>query len=162
MVVVCRRGARHHPRDHGGGLPLGRRIALAGTRAGRLRARPRSPAAAGVILVPSNVIPQPRWLRALAAMPLEPETLWVDPAQVAVVDTDDPEAGARRRRPRGERGRVRRHPARAGSTVVEEPRNHKAASPVRTAGDLRRAESWLLRGLIKDTEGVHVAPRRSG
>ena len=72
------------------GLPLGRRLALAGARAGLASAPSSEPGRRRLILVPCNVIPQPRWLRALAAMPLQPETLWVDPAQVAVVDTDYP------------------------------------------------------------------------
>lgn len=134
------------------GLPLGRRLVLAGARAGLASAPSSEPGRRRVILVPSNVIPQPRWLRALAAMPLQPETLWVDPAQVAVVDTDDPKPvldAAGRATSAAEcvaalKGRF---------ATIEGTADHKGRFAVRTAGDLRSAESWLLRGLIKDSEG---------
>jgi phosphatidylglycerophosphate synthase len=145
------------------GLPLGRRIALAGTRAGLSTTAPSDPGPRRLILVPSNVIPQPRWLRALAAMPLQPETLWLDPALVAVVETSDPKPvldAASRAVGVAEcvatlRGRF---------TVVEGAADPKGRFPLRTAGDLGAAEAWLLRGLIKDTEGVmsrHVERRIS-
>jgi phosphatidylglycerophosphate synthase len=134
------------------GLPLGRRLLLAGARAGLASAPSSEPGRRRVILVPSNVIPQPRWLRALAAMPLQPETLWVDPAQVAVVDTDDPKPvldAAGRAVSAAEcvaalKGRF---------ATIEGTADDKGRFAVRTAGDLRGAESWLLRGLIKDSEG---------
>jgi phosphatidylglycerophosphate synthase len=134
------------------GLPLGRRLVLAGARAGLASAPSSEPGRRRVILVPSNVIPQPRWLRALAAMPLAPETLWVDPAQVAVVDTDDPKPvldAAGRATSAAEcvaalKGRF---------ATIEGTADDKGRFAVRTAGDLRGAESWLLRGLIKDSEG---------
>jgi len=136
-----------------GGLPLGRRIALAGTRAGLSTTASWEPGAHRLILVPSNVIPQPQWLRALAAMKLKPETLWVDPAQVAVVETSDPKpvldaAG----RARGVAECVAT--LRERFTVVEGAADAKGRFLLRAAGDLGAAESWLLRGLIKDTEGV--------
>jgi phosphatidylglycerophosphate synthase len=134
------------------GLPLGRRLVLAGARAGLASAPCSEPGRRRVILVPSNVIAQPRWLRTLAAMPLQPETLWVDPAQVAVVDTDDPKPvldAAGRAASAAEcvaalKGRF---------ATIEGTADQKGRFTVRTAGDLRRAESWLLRGLIKDSEG---------
>ncbi|HYU15930.1 MAG TPA: hypothetical protein VEL05_07660, partial [Candidatus Acidoferrum sp.] len=81
------------------GLPLLRRTALAAARAGivdvRLEASdtlPRDAATAAglrrVILLPSNVIPQPHWLRGLREMPLPPDTLWVDSAMAAVIETE--------------------------------------------------------------------------
>jgi phosphatidylglycerophosphate synthase len=134
------------------GLPLGRRLALAGARAGLASAPSSEPGRRRLILVPCNVIPQPRWLRALAAMPLAPETLWVDPAQVAVVDTDDPKPVLDAA---GRAGSVAECVAALGErfTTVEGNADDKGRFAVRTAGDLRGAESWLLRGLIKDTEG---------
>ena len=134
------------------GLPLGRRIALAAARAGLATAPSSEPGPRRLVLVPFNVIPQPQWLRALAAMPLPPETLWVDPAEVVVVETSDPKP-------------VLDATGRAGAaaecvtmlrerfTVVEGAADAKGRFPLRTAGDLRAAESWLLHGLIKDTEG---------
>jgi len=136
-----------------GGLPLGRRIALAGTRAGLSTTASGEPGPHRLILVPSNVIPQPQWLRALAAMTLQPEMLWVDPAQVAVVETSDPKAvldAAGRARGVAECVATLRE----RFTVVEGAADAKGRFPLRAAGDLGAAESWLLRGLIKDTEGV--------
>ncbi|MGH7365191.1 MAG: hypothetical protein ACREKQ_12585, partial [Candidatus Rokuibacteriota bacterium] len=92
------------------GLPLLRRIVLAAERAGfeRILVHPRacpSPrllagtaaAALGavttvapcarLVLVPVNVLPQARWLRALREMPLDPETLAVDSSLTAVVES---------------------------------------------------------------------------
>jgi phosphatidylglycerophosphate synthase len=145
------------------GLPLGRRITLAAARAGLSTIASSEPGPRRLILVPSNVIPQPRWLRVLAAMPLQPETLWVDPAQVAVVETSDPKPILDAA---GRAGGVGECVAtlRERFTVVEGPADIKGRFPLRAAGDLDAAESWLLRGLVKDTEGVmsrHVERRIS-
>ena len=135
------------------GLPLGRRIELAGARAGLASPAALEPGRCRVILVPSNVIPQPQWLRALAAMPLPLDTLWVEPAQVAVLETSDPKP-------------VLDAAGRAASAaeclpmlrerfpVVEGAADATGRFPLRTAGDLHAAEAWLLRGLIKDSDGV--------
>ena len=152
MVVDAGAAPEITPETMVAGLPLGRRLALAGARAGLASAPSSEPGRRRVILVPSNVIPQPRWLRALAAMPLQPETLWVDPVQVAVVDTDDPKPvldAAGRATSAAEcvaalKGRF---------ATIEGTADDKGRFAVRTAGDLRSAESWLLRGLIKDSEG---------
>ena len=48
--------------------------------------------------------------------------------------------------------------------MVEGPADLTGRFPLRAAGDLDAAESWLLRGLVKDTEGVmsrHVERRIS-
>ena len=165
LLVVVAAGATPDitPETMVAGLPLGRRLALAGARAGLASAPPSEPGRRRLILVPSNVIPQPRWLRALAAMPLQPETIWVDPAQVAVVDTDDPKpvldaagrAGSAAECVAALKGRF---------ATMEGTADPRGRFVVRTAGDLRRAESWLLRGLIKDSEGFmsrHVERRIS-
>ena len=154
LLVVVAAGAAPDitPETMVAGLPLGRRLLLAGTRAGLVSAPSSEPGRRRVILVPSNVIPQPRWLRALAAMPLQPETLWVDPAQVAVVDTDDPKPvldAAGRASSAAEcvatlKGRF---------ATIEGTADHRGRFALRAAGDLRQAESWLLRSLIKDSEG---------
>jgi phosphatidylglycerophosphate synthase len=144
------------------GLPLGRRIALAGARAGLATAASSEPGPRRLILVPSNVIPQPQWLRTLAAMPLRPETLWVDPAQVAVVETSDPkpvlDAAGRAD------GSECVTTLRERFKVVEGAADAQGRFPLRTTRDLEAAESWLLRGLVKDTEGFmsrHVERRIS-
>ena len=152
MVVAAGAASDITPETMVAGLALGRRLALAWARAGLASAPSSEPGRCRVILVPSNVIPQPRWLRALAAMPLQPETLWVDPAQVAVVDTDDPKPVldiAGRATSAAEcvaalKGRF---------ATIEGTADHRGRFAVLTAGDLRGAESWLLRGLIKDSEG---------
>jgi phosphatidylglycerophosphate synthase len=145
------------------GLSLGKRIALAAVRAGLAPADETTPGRRRLILVPANVIPQVQWFRALKEMPLESETLWVDPALVAVVETDDPEpvlAAASRAASPAElisalSGRFK---------TVEAPANAKGRFAVHKATDLRAAETWLLRGLIKDSEGFmsrHVERRIS-
>jgi phosphatidylglycerophosphate synthase len=84
------------------------------------------------------VIPQPKWLGALLETPIKPERLYAEASSVAVIETDDPR------------------------TILSK-HFHGRAAP-RTFGqegrfiltneeDYRRAEDWLLRGLVKDTEG---------
>src|SRR5262249_31864911 len=134
------------------GLPRGRRTARAtgaaalptGDEQGSGR-RPPPPR-------PANVTPQVQWLRSLKDMPLDPETLWVDPAMVAVVETDDPEpvllAAARAASPAdlisSLSGRFK---------PIEAPASPKGRFVVRATADLRAAETWLLKSLIKDSEG---------
>jgi phosphatidylglycerophosphate synthase len=145
------------------GLSLGQRLALAGARAYLTPAGESQTGPRRIILVPDNVIPQTQWLRSLREMPLEPETLWVDPAQVAVVETDDPG-------PVLAAAACAPSPAELISALsgrfktIEAPANAKGRFAVRTVADLRAAESWLLRGLIKETEGFmsrHVERRIS-
>jgi phosphatidylglycerophosphate synthase len=134
------------------GLSLGRRIELAAARAGLASPAALEPGRRRLILLPSNVVPQPQWLRTLADMPLAPETLWVDPALVAVLETSDPkpvlEAAGR-----GQSAAECVSALRERFTVVEGAADAKGRFPLGAAGDLRAAEAWLLRGLIKDTEG---------
>jgi len=82
---------------HVAGIPIERRIALAAARAGFggiVSAAAGGAAAASaprrIVALGGHVLPQPAWLRALLAMPLEPETLYVDDGAVAVIDTDEP------------------------------------------------------------------------
>jgi len=165
LLVVIAAGGEPQitPETMVAGLTLARRIALAAARAGLASADEPEPGRRRLILLPGNVIPHPQWLRALKEMPLEAETLWLDPALVAVVETDDPKP-------------VLEAAARAASAAevvaalsgqlktVEAPANAKGRFAVYTAADLRAAESWLLRGLIKDSEGFmsrHVERRIS-
>jgi len=96
-------------------------------------------------------------------MPLAPDTLWIDPAEVAVLETHDPkpvlDAAGRATSAAeclaGLRERFR---------VVEGAADTGGRFALRAAGDLDAAETWLLRGLIKDSEGVmsrHVERRIS-
>ena len=145
------------------GLSLRKRIALAGARAGLETVDDAAPGRRRLVLLPSHVIPQTLWLRGLREMPLEAETLWVDPAMVAVIETDDPEpvlaAAACAKDPAdlvaALSGRFK---------IVEAPANPKGRFAVRRVADLGAAERWLLRGLIKDSEGFmsrHVERRIS-
>jgi phosphatidylglycerophosphate synthase len=186
VVVPAPPGAGAAPDTTIEGLPLLRRIVLAAERAGfdhvlvHPRACPTPGLIAGtaavplgaetevaprarVVLVPANVLPQARWLRDLREMPLEPEVLAVDPSLTAVVESP-------------ETGEVLH--AAGLATGAEEavaalarrlPRVGRAADPAGRfplCGDAgaRAAGDWLLRGLIKDTEGFmsrHVERRVS-
>jgi phosphatidylglycerophosphate synthase len=168
------------------GLPLLRRIVLAAERAGFDRilvhpgACPEPGLIAGttavalgtgtevgprarVVLVPANVLPQARWLRGLREMPLEPEMLAVDSSLTAVVESagtgellhsaglsagpEELVAALSRRLPRVSRT------ADAGGRFA-----------LGASAGAGAAEDWLLRGLIKDTEGFmsrHVERRVS-
>src|SRR5207249_2788703 len=58
-----------------------------------------------IVIVPANLVPQPRWLRSLLDAELSPEAIYVDPALTAVIVTADPArvlAGAARCRSAGE------------------------------------------------------------
>ena len=165
LLVVVPDGAARGitPETPVAGLSLGRRITLAAERAGLATVHFSEPGPRRLILVPSSMIPQPQWLRALAAMPLPPETLWVDPAHVAVVETSDPKpvldlAG----RACGAAECVAALRERFG--VVEGAADDRGRFSLSGAADLDAAESWLLRGLIKDAEGFmsrHVERRIS-
>src|SRR5438445_88842 len=97
------------------GLPLLRRIVLAGSRAGfsrvlvqsghdgverllggtaasELGARPTLDSRRRIVILPANVVPQARWLRALRETDVEPERLSADGQLAAVIDTDGPSA----------------------------------------------------------------------
>jgi phosphatidylglycerophosphate synthase len=168
------------------GLPLLRRIVLAATRAGFARIlvhpgacpEPRllegtgavvlagnvgAPAPDRVVLLPVNVLPQARWLRGLREMPLEPDTILVDSSMAAALESA---VGADVLRTAGEcsaphdlvASLSRRLPSIA---PVGDPTGRFA---VDGAGAVKAAEDWLLRGLIKDTEGFmsrHVERRIS-
>ena len=157
------------------GLPLVRRIVLAAERAGferilvHPRACPQPHLLAGtaaallgaetpvgprarLVLVPANVLPQARWLRALREMPLEPEALAVDSSLTAVVES----AGI---------DEVLRSAGQAAGAADLITALSRRLAPAPEAGDPAgrfalggaagpwAAEEWLLRSLIKDTEG---------
>jgi phosphatidylglycerophosphate synthase len=168
------------------GLPLLRRIVLAAARAGfeRILVHPRAcpeprllegtPAAlltaepvtgpiARLVLLPANVLPQARWLRSLREMPLDRETLAVDSSVAATMEsavagellrsagegtgTQDLITALARRLPR-----------------IAQPGDPTGRFALEGAGGAKAAEGWLLRSLIKDTEGFmsrHVERRVS-
>jgi phosphatidylglycerophosphate synthase len=151
------------------GLPLARRVALAAARAGFDAVvgangdHAAVPAARRIVALAEHVVPQPAWLRALLAMPLEPETLYVDGGAVAVIDTEDP-------------GRVLDVAARCHGAeelartlapdvpVVRRPLDPSGRFVLNGPADVAAAETWLLRSLIKPSEGFmsrHVERRIS-
>lgn len=159
------------------GLPLLRRIVLAANHAGfdavlvggvRSEDQPLlvgtsatpiggagalpSPLPPRIVLLAANVVPQPAWLRGLREMALEPDQLCLDDASVAVLETTESarvvEAAARARS--------------AGEAVAALRGMFTTASgslgtdghfPLSAPSDLPAAESWLLRSLIKPSEG---------
>jgi len=168
------------------GLPLVRRIVLAAERAGfeRILVHPRAcpqphllagtaaallgahtPVAprARLVLVPANVLPQARWLRALREMPLAPETLAADSSLTAVVDSAGIEEVLRTagQAACAEDLITALSPRLARVTEAGDPAGRFALGG---AAGRRAALDWLLRSLIKDTEGFmsrHVERRIS-
>jgi phosphatidylglycerophosphate synthase len=105
-----------------------------------------------IVLLPANVVPQARWLRALLDEPIESERLYVDGASVVLVETVRPgaviEAAAR----------ATSAPAVVGalSRVFDkgpEPLTGDGRFLVSSSREVERAEDWLLRSLIKANEG---------
>jgi 1L-myo-inositol 1-phosphate cytidylyltransferase / CDP-L-myo-inositol myo-inositolphosphotransferase len=131
----------------------GDRASLAGTAAAGLAAAPvPSSQSRRVVVVPVNVVPQKRWLRALQEMALEGETLYADPTLgVGVVETQRLDAVLAAARDDG------------GTDVLERlrklfdarplPPDPAGAMAVSVRGDGRAAERWLYRALIKQNEG---------
>jgi len=157
------------------GLPLLRRIVLAGSRAGftsvLVQGDPEDAARlldgtaasalsdAGpletrlrIVILPANVVPQARWLRALRVAEVEPEHLYADGQLTAVLVTDDPGfvlAAATRSRGMGELLASLRVRFDEAKLDVDET----GRFPLTEAGDAQPAEAWLLRSLIKQREG---------
>jgi len=157
------------------GLSLLRRIVLAGSRAGFSRVLVQSShdgaerllggTAAGaltgarppdsrwrIVILPANVVPQSRWLRALREAEVEPERLYADGQLTAVIDTDEPSsvlAAAARCRDMGELLSALRVRFDESKLDGDETGRFAMIEP----GDARPAEAWLLRSLIKQREG---------
>lgn len=167
------------------GLPLVRRIVLAAERAGfdRILVHPRAcpephvlagtaaalldadtpmVSRARLVLVPANVLPQARWLRALREMPLDPETLAVDSSLTAVVESAGIDEVLRSAQAVGARDLITALSLRlARATEAGDPAGRFTLGG---AAGAPAAEDWLLRSLIKDTEGFmsrHVERRVS-
>jgi phosphatidylglycerophosphate synthase len=116
-----------------------------------------------IVALGAHVVPQAAWLRTLAEMPLARETLYVDGTAVAVIDTDEPvrvlQAAAS--------SRGAEELARAlgdDAPVIRGPLVPTGRFPLAGPGDVAAAETWLLRSLIKPSEGFmsrHVERRIS-
>jgi phosphatidylglycerophosphate synthase len=157
------------------GLPLVRRIVLAAERAGfeRILVHPRAcpqpqllagtaaallgpdtPVAsrARLVLVPVNVLPQARWLRALREMPLDPETLAVDSSMTAAVESAGIDEVLRSAGQAA--GAEELISALSGRLArVTEAGDPAGRFALGGAAGPKAALDWLLRSLIKDTEG---------
>jgi len=160
------------------GLPLLRRIVLAGMRAGFSRVLVQSdPVGIGrllggtaatalsnddvgpapdsrrrIVILSANVVPQPSWLRALRESEIEAERLYADTSLTAVIDTADPAAVlAVAARCRGAGELVEGLRARFDWTDLKP--DDAGRFPLAAPSDRRPAEAWLLRSLIKQREG---------
>ena len=159
------------------GLPLLRRIVLAGQRAGFAcvlvqsdpssldpllggtaatalsgTARPLTASRCRIVILAANVVPQPRWLRGLRESEIEAERLYADAGAAAVIDTDEPAAvlaAAASCRSVGHLVETLR--ARFDWTDLKA--DDAGRFPLATASDTGGAETWLLRSLIKQREG---------
>lgn len=172
-----------------GGLPLLRRTVLAATRAGFSQIllhpaavpsdgsllagtaaailppngasppRPRS----RIVLLGTDVVPQVKWLRGLLEMPIEPDRLYADGHSAAVIETGAPD-------------RVLTEAARSDSArgllvslgevfkTAHRPMHEGGRFILDTPQAVVQAETWLLRGLVKEAEGFmsrHVERRIS-
>jgi phosphatidylglycerophosphate synthase len=168
------------------GLPLLRRIVLAGMRAGFdavLVHRAAGPAdvLAGtpaallspeaswprtgrrVVILPANVVPQPRWLRSLREAALAPEAAYVDSSLTTVIDTADPGrvlAAAMASRGADEVAAALRGGLDDPPGLFDAAGRFSLAAPA----DVAAAERWLLQSLVKQSEGFmsrHVERRIS-
>ncbi len=127
---------------------------LAGTSAAVLTSNgPIPPLSRGrVVFLSRNLVPRADWLRRLLEMPIEPDELYMDDASVAIVKVNDPHrvvAVASRCRSAAETMAA----LRAMFKTVDRALDEEGWFSLATAGDIPAAEAWLLRGLIKPSEG---------
>jgi phosphatidylglycerophosphate synthase len=167
------------------GLPLARRIVLAGTSVGYTDVLPTKgaadppalegtavhpwpesiPSGSGphrLVLVPANVLVQPRWLDEVLERPLEPETLYVDGSLAVAIETKRVEAVLTAVRDTGAAEAIDR--LRAMFPTATLPADPESLRSLASTADVRETESWLLQSLIKRNEGFmsrHVERRIS-
>ena len=161
-----------------------RRIALAGTRAGFTRVLvhglgddgalagtwPRQlgaaegklpPSPLRIVLIPANIVPRPDWLRSLLEARVEPDTLYVDTSMATLIETDEPDrvlAAASRCRHARELVATLRERFGEGAWQFDPAGRFPLGGP----GDVAGAEAWLLKSLVKPSEGFmsrHLARR---
>ena len=159
------------------GLPLLRRIVLAGMRAGftrvlvandssdadRLLAGTSAAVLSGdalpalgtrcrIVILAANVVPQPRWLRTLRESEIEAERLYLDVPVTAVIDTDNPAAVlAAATSCRGVRDLL--EALRSRFDGIKLKADDAGRFPLTAPSETGPAETWLLRSLIKQREG---------
>ncbi len=116
-----------------------------------------------IVLLAGTVLFQAKWLRALFEVPIERERLYAEASLAGVIDSDDPRGVLFGGSPGLAGPDVFAAVAKARPVV---PRSFSQEGRFVLAGaqDFRQAEEWLLRGLIKETEGFmsrHVERRIS-
>jgi phosphatidylglycerophosphate synthase len=123
---------------------------LAGTRAEVVRPADPKPVLSGrLVVLSSRVVPQTRWLRELRLMPVEAGHPGLDRGCAAVLETEDlgPAVSILARRgPSDPLDLLARH-------FRTESLDSRDRFEITGPGDLARAEKWLLKGLVKDSEG---------
>jgi phosphatidylglycerophosphate synthase len=109
-------------------------------------------AACRVLFMPVTVIPHSGWLRRLVEMPVERGQLYVDGETVAALEAVDPEAILAIASGATSIGEVVRR-LRARLASKEQAFDRSGRFVIGSSRDVTAAESWLLRSLIKPTEG---------
>ena len=107
---------------------------------------------ARIVVLPSNVLPQPRWLQRLREIPLDPGKVYVDDNAAIVIDSERPEAVltliAASTSATALTAAMRRMYEAVALRADDTGRFRLAAGT-----DVPRAQRWLLRSLIKQHEG---------
>ncbi|MFQ5802428.1 MAG: CDP-alcohol phosphatidyltransferase family protein [Candidatus Methylomirabilales bacterium] len=160
------------------GLPLLRRSVLAARRAGFGRIVVQTPEPAGVkrlldgapvtvlspgepiqplpsgrvVLLAVNVLPRSQWLRGLLEMRIEPDQLYHDAERVAVIEAADSEAIVSIVS-RGLQAPDLFTALGQSFKTVPQPLGQEGMLVLATPQHVATAEDWLLRGLVKETEG---------
>jgi 1L-myo-inositol 1-phosphate cytidylyltransferase / CDP-L-myo-inositol myo-inositolphosphotransferase len=159
------------------GLPLITRVVLAATAAGYdevlvhgidadawrvLRGTAAVPLAASsdaaprrrsrIVVLPANVIPQPRWLERLRDIPLDRGKVYVDGETAVVIDSERPEAVLAMVAAATSAPALTAAMCRVYEAVVLRP-DDRGRFRLAAAADAPRAQRWLLRSLIKQNEG---------
>jgi len=178
LIMMTKDSGEISPDTVVAGIPLLRRIVMAASRAGcheilvldtgwpglmKLLTGTRAvllppdkltdyPHSSRILVLAGNLLPRPSLLTHLTEMPLRAETMHVPVSGIAAVETADPKAMLSMIGRAGDDLSVfsglERTYQRAGTLI-------DGAGWVRVSNraDLRHAERWLLRGLVKDTEG---------
>jgi phosphatidylglycerophosphate synthase len=160
------------------GLPLLRRSVLAASRAGfgRIVVQTSEPAGAKrlfdgspvtvlspgepiqplppgrIVMLAANVLPRIQWLRGLLEMQIEPGQLYRDAERVAVIEVADSEAIISIVS-RGLQASDLYAALGQSFNTVDQPLGREGMLALTTPQDVTKAEDWLLRGLVKESEG---------